>query len=67
MPTGTVKWFSGDTGFGLVSPDDQSVDLFVHQGGLAGDGHHALPDGTRLSYVAEAGDKGPRAVNVLVA
>jgi CspA family cold shock protein len=64
MATGTVKWFSDDKGFGFITPDDQSKDLFVHHSGIAGDGYRSLPEGAKVSYDAEAGDKGPKAVNV---
>ena len=64
MPTGTVKWFSNDKGYGFITPDDGSKDLFVHQSGIAGDGFRSLAEGAKVTYEAEAGDKGPRAVNV---
>jgi len=64
MATGTVKWFSDDKGFGFITPDDQSKDLFVHHSGIAGDGYHSLADGAKVSFDAQAGDKGPKAVNV---
>src|SRR5579862_816775 len=64
MATGTVKWFSNDKGFGFITPDDQSKDLFVHHSGINGDGYRSLPEGAKVSYDAEAGDKGPKAVNV---
>jgi CspA family cold shock protein len=67
MATGTVKWFSDDKGFGFISPDDQSKDLFVHHTGIAGDGYRSLAEGAKVSYDAEAGDKGPKAVNVQLA
>jgi cold shock protein len=66
MATGTVKWFSDDKGFGFITPDDQSKDLFVHHSGISGDGYRSLPEGAKVSYDAEAGDKGPKAVNVQV-
>jgi CspA family cold shock protein len=66
MATGTVKWFSDDKGFGFITPDDQSKDLFVHHSGIAGDGYRSLPEGAKVSFDAQAGDKGPSAVNVQV-
>jgi cold shock protein len=64
MPTGTVKWFSDEKGFGFVTPDEAGKDLFVHHSGIAGDGYRSLAEGAKVSYDAEAGDKGPKAVNV---
>ena len=64
MATGTVKWFSDDKGFGFITPDDGGRDLFVHFSGITGDGYRSLPEGSKVSYEAEAGPKGPKAVNV---
>jgi CspA family cold shock protein len=64
MATGTVKWFSDDKGFGFITPDDQSKDLFVHHSAIAGEGYRSLNDGAKVSYDAESGDKGARAANV---
>jgi len=64
MPTGTVKWFSDDKGFGFITPDDQSKDLFVHHTGIVADGYRSLPEGAKVSYDSEPGPKGPKAVNV---
>jgi cold shock protein len=64
MATGTVKWFSDDKGFGFITPDDQSKDLFVHHSAIAGEGYRSLADGAKVSYDAEADEKGPRAANV---
>jgi CspA family cold shock protein len=64
MATGTVKWFSDDKGFGFITPDDQSKDLFVHHTGISADGYKSLAEGARVTYDAESGDKGPKAVNV---
>jgi CspA family cold shock protein len=67
MATGTVKWFSDDKGFGFITPDDQSSDLFVHQSAIAGDGYRSLNEGAKVTYDAEADTKGPRAINVQAA
>ena len=64
MATGTVKWFSDDKGFGFITPDDQSKDLFVHHSAIIGDGYRSLAEGAKVTYDAEPGDKGPKAVNV---
>ena len=65
MPNGTVKWFSDEKGFGFITPEDGSADLFVHQSVVPGG--QALAEGTRVSFDAERGDKGPRAANVRLA
>ena len=64
MPTGTVKWFNDDKGFGFITPDEAGKDLFVHHSAIAAEGFRSLAEGARVSYDAEAGDKGPKAVNV---
>ena len=66
MATGIVKWFSDDKGFGFITPDEGSRDLFVHHTGIVSDGYRSLAEGARVEYEEEEqGDKGPKAVNVI--
>jgi CspA family cold shock protein len=64
MATGTVKWFSDEKGYGFITPDEAGKDLFVHHSAIVGDGFRSLAEGAKVSYEAQAGDKGPKAVNV---
>jgi cold shock protein len=64
MPTGTVKWFNDDKGFGFVTPDEGGKDLFVHHTGIEGSGFRSLQEGSKVSYEEEQSDKGPKAVKV---
>jgi CspA family cold shock protein len=64
MATGTVKWFNDEKGFGFITPDEQGTDLFVHHTAIQTEGFRTLAEGARVSYEAEAGPKGPKAVQV---
>jgi CspA family cold shock protein len=64
MATGTVKWFSDEKGFGFITPDEGSRDLFVHHSSIQADGYRSLAEGSKVSYEEESGPKGPKAVNV---
>ena len=66
MAEGTVKWFSNEKGYGFITPDDGSKDLFVHFSSIDGDGYKSLDDGAKVSYESEEGPKGPVAINVSV-
>ena len=66
MPQGTVKWFSDEKGYGFITPDDGAKDVFVHHSAIAGDGFKSLPEGAKVSYDVEEGQKGPAAANVQV-
>jgi cold shock protein len=64
VPTGTVKWFNDEKGYGFITPDDGDRDLFVHYSGIDGGGFKSLAENAKVEYEEEVGDKGPKAVNV---
>ena len=64
MATGTVKWFNEAKGYGFITPEDGSKDLFVHFSNIATDGFKTLTEGSTVSFEARQGQKGPEAINV---
>ena len=66
MSKGTVKWFNADKGFGFITPEDGSKDLFVHHSEIqSGGGFATLKDGQAVEYEAGQGQKGPCANKVV--
>jgi CspA family cold shock protein len=64
MDTGTVKWFDDAKGFGFISPDDGSSDVFVHISAIGGGDQRSLKEGQRVEYDTGRGRKGVRAITV---
>ena len=53
MPTGTVKWFNGEKGYGFIQPDDGGKDVFVHISALEQAGLRSLNEGQKVEYQEE--------------
>ncbi|MDP3947840.1 MAG: cold-shock protein [bacterium] len=64
MAKGKVKWFSGQKGYGFITPESGN-DVFVHHSAIQGDGYKALEEGQEVSFEIEKGPKGEQAVKVV--
>jgi cold shock protein len=64
MPTGTVKWFNDDKGFGFITPDEGGDDLFAHHSAINMQGFKTLKDGQKVSFEVTQGPKGSQASNI---
>lgn len=62
---GVVKWFNPDKGFGFITPEDGSKDVFVHFSAIQSDDFRTLAENQRVEFTVENGAKGPSAANVV--
>jgi len=60
MQSGTVKFFNETKGFGFITTDGSSQDIFVHVSGLVDE----IRENDQVNFEVEEGRKGPNAVNV---
>lgn len=64
MAQGKVKWFNDSKGYGFITPDDGSKDVFVHHQSIVAEGFRSLNEGDSVQYDVTEGQKGPQAANV---
>jgi cold shock protein len=64
MATGTVKWFNDSKGYGFITPDDGSEDLFAHFSAITMSGFKTLKEGEKVSFEVTQGPKGKQASNI---
>lgn len=68
MNQGTVKWFNEEKGYGFISNDNGSGDVFVHFSAIQGSGFRTLVEGQKVTYDTEPDPKDSnklRAINVV--
>ena len=68
MVKGTVKWFDSRKGFGFITREDGSGDIFVHFSAIQGEGDDfkIIYEGDIVEFEVTEGDKGPQATNLTV-
>ncbi len=67
MASGTVKWFNAEKGYGFISVEGGSSDVFVHYTAIQMQGYKSLEEGQRVEFEVVQGQKGPQADNVRAA
>ena len=65
MAQGTVKWFNDQKGYGFITPQDGSKDLFVHHTAIRGEGFKSLQEGQAVEFEVTSGPKGLQATDVI--
>ena len=60
--TGIVKWFNAEKGYGFITPDDGSEDVFVHFSAIVADGYKKLIEGQKVTFETEPDPRGAKGV-----
>ena len=58
--TGTVKWFNAEKGYGFITPDDGTEDVFVHFSAIVADGYKKLLEGQKVTFETEPDPRGAK-------
>ena len=66
MPTGTVKWFNPEKGYGFIAPDQGTKDAFVHISAVERAGLRSLREGQKIEYELVPGRDGRAAAENLI-
>jgi CspA family cold shock protein len=64
MALGKVKWFNSAKGFGFITPDDGSNDVFAHYSEIQSTGFKNLDENQAVQYEVTQGAKGLQATNI---
>ncbi|MFN8075691.1 MAG: cold-shock protein [Kineosporiaceae bacterium] len=64
MAQGTVKWFNAEKGFGFITPDGGTEDVFAHFSAIQSSGYRSLEENQRVEFEVTQGQKGPQAANI---
>ena len=62
---GKVKWFNDQKGYGFITPDDGTADVFVHHSSIQGEGFKSLAENQAVEFEILQSEKGPKAANVV--
>ena len=65
MTTGVVKWFNSEKGYGFITPDDGSDDVFAHYSSIQSNGFRSLEEGDRVEFEITKGPKGLQASDIV--
>ena len=63
---GVVKWFSNEKGYGFVTPENGTSDVFVHYSAIQGNGYRSLQEKAKVEFEVVEGPKGKQASGVIV-